>query len=100
MANWDHEWYDPTALKKVGRMVRKLEPAPNRRVLDKYGALNKARSAMLMQMRIGHANLNGFLIIIDVIPEVESQCPCGYGIEIRDHVLSHWGLGDRALGGR
>lgn len=95
MKKWAQEWnltLPKNNAKQVGRLARKLEPIPNRRVLDRYGALDKARSAMLIQMRIGHASLNGFLAAIGIIPPHESQCPCGYGIETRDHVLLHCGL--------
>ena len=98
MNKWAQGWNptttnsNSTAPRRVGRRVRKLEPTANRRVLDRYGALDKARSAMLMQIRTGHASLNGFLATIGAVSQHESQCPCGYGIETRDHVLLHCGL--------
>lgn len=88
---WARKWNDPTAPRGVGGPVRRLEPTPNPHVLRKFGPLDKARSAVLIQMRTAHIGLNGFLAKIGV-PDIESHCPCGHGPETRDHVLLHCGL--------
>lgn len=46
---------------------------------------------MLIQIKIAHISLNGFLFKIGV-DDYESQCLCEHEIEIRDHVLLHCGL--------
>lgn len=81
---WTHEW------------ERRKPPwgeihsrPPNKRNLELYGGLTKARCSILTQIRSGKIGLAGFLHKRKV-PGFESpMCECGHGVCTPKHILVH-----------
>ena len=72
MKEWENDWKNATA----GRVMFRLEPKPNPKVLDKHQGIRRPLSSLITQIRTGKISLAKYFYSIG---RADSQA-CGFGL--------------------